>query len=191
MSTPAPATSETPTPMPAKNYGLIAMFDTPAEIFHAAEAVRDAGYKFWDVITPFPIHGMDRAMGMRRSQVPRFSLAGGIVGFVTGMALIWWSGAWNFKLTVGGKPLFSPLFAFPISYELTILFTGFATILGLFLLNRLPMHYHAVMKQPHFPRATNDRFFVVIEARDPLYDPAATRALLEKAGGREIVELED
>jgi hypothetical protein len=107
------------------------------------------------------------------------------------MALIWWSGAWNFKLTVGGKPLFSPLFAFPISYELTILFTGFATILGMFLLNRLPMHYHAVMKQPHFPRATNDRFFVVIEARDPQYDTAATKALLEKAGGREIVELED
>ena len=188
---PAPATRETPPPMPAKNYGLIAMFDTPAEIFHAAEAVRDAGYKFWDVITPFPIHGMDRAMGMRRSSVPRFSLAGGILGFATGMVMIWWVGAWNFKLTVGGKPLFSPLFAFPISYELTILFTAFATILGLFLLNRLPMHYHAVMKQPHFQRATDDRFFVVIEARDPLYDPAATKALLEKIGGREIAELED
>jgi len=188
---PAPATRDPSPPMPDKKYGLIAMFDTPAEIFHAAEMVRDAGYRFWDVITPFPIHGMDRAMGMRRSQVPRFSLAGGIIGFVTGMTLIWWSGAWNFKLTVGGKPLFSPLFAFPISYELTILFTGFATILGMFLLNRLPMHYHAVMKQPHFPRATNDRFFVVIEARDPQYDTAATKALLEKAGGREVVELED
>jgi len=63
-----------------------------------------------------------------------------------------------FKLIVGGKPLFSPLFAFPISYELTILFTAFATILGMFLLNRLPMHYHAVMKQAHFQRAMDDRF---------------------------------
>jgi hypothetical protein len=153
--------------------------------------VRDAGYKSWDVITPFPIHGMDRAMGVRRSLVPRISLAGGIIGFITGMGLIWWSGAWNFKLIVGGKPLFSPLFAFPISYELTILFTAFATILGMFLLNRLPMHYHAVMKQAHFQRAMDDRFFVVIEARDPRYDRAATEALLARLGGREIEELED
>jgi hypothetical protein len=177
--------------MSAQHYGLIAMFDTPAEIVRAAEVVRDAGYKSWDVITPFPIHGMDRAMGVRRSFVPRFSLAGGIVGFGTGMSLIWWADAWNFKLTVGGKPLFSPLFAFPISYELTILFTAFATIIGMFLLNRLPMHYHAVMKQVNFKRATDDRFFVVIEARDPHYDLVATKALLEKVGGREIAELEE
>ena len=78
--------------MSEKPYGLIAMFDTPADIMHAAEAVRDAGYKSWDVITPFPIHGMDRAMGVRRSLVPRISLAGGIIGFATGMGLIWWSG---------------------------------------------------------------------------------------------------
>jgi len=177
--------------MPAKHYGLIAMFETPADIIHAAEAVRDAGYRSWDVITPFPIHGMDRAMGVRRSFVPRFSLAGGILGLATGMALVWWSGAWNFRLKVGGKPFFSPLFAFPISYELTILFTAFATIIGMFLLNRLPMHYHAVMKQAHYKRATDDRFFVVIEARDPKYDPAATKALLEGVGGREVEELED
>jgi hypothetical protein len=177
--------------MSEKPYGLIAMFETPADIMHAAEAVRDAGYKFWDVITPFPIHGMDRAMGVRRSLVPRISLAGGLVGFATGMGLIWWSGAWNFKLIVGGKPFFSALFAFPISYELTILFTAFATILGMFLLNRLPMHYHAVMKQAHFQRAMDDRFFVVIEARDPHYDRAATEALLAQLGGREIEELKE
>jgi Alternative complex III, ActD subunit len=177
--------------MSPKTYGLIAMFDSPADIMHAAEKVRDAGYKFWDVITPFPIHGMDRAMGMRRSLVPRVSLAGGLLGFTTGMVLIWWSGAYNFKLTVGGKPLFSPLFAFPISYELTILFTAFATISGMFLLNRLPMHYHAVMKQAHYQRATDDRFFVVVEARDPHYDRAGTRALLEKLGGHDIAELDE
>jgi hypothetical protein len=177
--------------MPAPPYGLIAMFETPADIMHAAAAVRDAGYKSWDVITPFPIHGLDRAMGVRRSFVPRFSLAGGILGLITGMSLVWWSGAWNFRLMVGGKPFFSPLFAFPIAYELTILFTAFATIIGMFLLNRLPMHYHAVMKQAHYRRATDDRFFVVIEARDPRYDPAATRELLENLGGREIEELED
>jgi hypothetical protein len=177
--------------MSEKSYGLIAMFDTPAEIMHAAEAVRDAGYKFWDVITPFPIHGMDHAMGVRRSLVPRVSLVGGLIGFTTGMVLIWWSGAYNFRLVVGGKPFFSPLFAFPISYELTILGTAFATVIAMFLFNRLPMHYHAVMKQAHFQRATDDRFFVVIEACDPCYDRAATEALLAKLGGREIEELKE
>jgi hypothetical protein len=171
-------------------YGLIAMYETPAEAMHAAQLVRDAGYKFWDVLSPFPIHGMDRAMGMRRSKVPRLSILGGIAGFTTGMSLIWWTGAFNYKLIVGGKPLFSPMFAFPVSYELTILFTAFATIIGMFLLNKLPMHYHPVMKHPDFHRATNDRILLVIEARDPRYNPANTRALLELSGGRDIAELE-
>ncbi len=176
--------------MTTQPYGLIAMFDTPADVMHAAEQVRDSGYKFWDVVSPFPIHGMDRAMGMRRSKVPRLSLLGGIAGFCTGMGLIWWTGAYNYPILVGGKPFFSPMYAFPVSYELTILFTAFATILGMFLLNRLPMHYHPVMKHPTFHRATNDRFFIIIEARDPRFNASATRNLLEKNGGKEIAELE-
>ncbi|MBI5380822.1 MAG: DUF3341 domain-containing protein [Opitutae bacterium] len=177
--------------MPAPSYGLIATFETTAEVMHAAETVRDQGYKFWDVISPFPIHGMDRAMGMRRSKVPQVSFLGGLAGFTTGMSLIWWTGASNYKLIVGGKPYFSPMFAFPVSYELTILFTAFATIIGMFLFNRLPMHYHPVLNYEKFHRGTNDRFFIVIETRDPRFDPAATRALLEQIGGREITELED
>ena len=66
------------------------------------------------------MHGLDKAMGLKRSIVPRISLAGGITGFCTGMTMIWWTGAWDYPLTVGGKPLFSPMFAFPVSYELTI-----------------------------------------------------------------------
>lgn len=176
--------------MSSQPYGYIATFDTPAEVMRAAEQVRDAGYKFWDVVSPFPVHGMDRAMGMRRSRVPRLSLIGGLAGFCTGMSLIWWTGGINYKLIVGGKPYFSPLFAFPVSYELTILLTAFATIGGMFLLNRLPMHYHAAMKYSNFPRGTNDRFFIVIEARDPRFHADITRELLERSGGKDIVELE-
>ena len=177
--------------MSSKPYGLIAMYDTPAEAMQAAEQVRDAGYKFWDVIAPFPVHGMDRAMGMRRSKVPRISICGGILGFTTGMSLIFWTGGWNYKLIVGGKPYFSPLFAFPVSYELTILFTAFATIIGMLVLNGLPMHYHPVMKYSQTHRGTDDRFFIVIETRDPRFNAANTRALLEKTGGTHIEELED
>jgi hypothetical protein len=176
--------------MAEKNYGLIATFDTPGALMHAAEQVRDAGYRRWDCITPFPIHGMDKAMGVRRSRVPHFSLAGGITGLCTGMSMIWYMDRFDYPLTVGGKPLFSPLYAFPVSYELTILFTAFATIGGMFLLNGLPMHYHPVLHYENIRRGTDDLFFLVIEKADPRFDEANTKALLQKAGGREIAELE-
>jgi len=174
-----------------KNYGIVAAFDSTPALYHACEQVRDAGYSRWDSLTSFPIHGLDAAMGLRRSKVPRFSLAGGITGFCTGMSLIWWTGAYEYPLVVGGKPYFSPMFAFPISYELTILFTAFATIIGMFILNKLPMHYHPVLKAPGFVRAMDDRFYIVIEAADPKFNAAQTRALLEKAGGKDIVEIEE
>jgi len=176
--------------MAAQSYGLIATFDTAADVYHAAEQVRDAGYKNWDVIAPCPIHGMDKAMGLKRSIVPRISLAGGITGFCTGMSLIFFTNAFDYKLTVGGKPLFSPMFAFPVSYELTILFTAFATIIGMFVVNGLPMHYHPVLKSDKIVRGLDDRFLIVIEARDPRFNAANTQALLEKAGGKEISTLE-
>lgn len=174
-----------------KTYGLVAAFDTTPDFYHACEQVRDAGFSQWDAITSFPIHGLDAAMGVRRSKVPRFSLAGGIIGFCTGMSLIFWTGAWEYPLLVGGKPYFSPMFAFPISYELTILFTAFATIIGMFILNKLPMHYHPVLKAPQFVRASDDRFYIVIEANDPKFNPAQTRTLLEQIGGKDIAEIEE
>lgn len=176
--------------MAEPTYGLIATFDRPADLYHAAEKVRDAGYRHWDCITPFPVHGLDKAMGLRRSIVPRISLAGGITGFCTGMTLIWFADAYANRLVVGGKPFFSPLFAFPVSYELTILFTAFATIIGMFVVNGLPMHYHPVLKYDQIVRGMDDTFFIVIEARDPRFNLANTKALLEKAGGKNIQELE-
>lgn len=174
-----------------RTYGLIAAFDTTPDLYHACEQVRDAGYSQWDALTPFPVHGLDAAMGIRRSKVPRISICGGITGFFTGMSFIWWSGAFEYPLIVGGKPLFSPMFAFPVSYELTILFTAFATIIGMFVVNGLPMHYHPVMKAPQFARALDDRFYIVIEANDPKFNTTATRDLLAKIGGKDIAELEE
>lgn len=176
--------------MAAQPYGLIATFETPAAVYHAAEQVRDAGYKHWDVIAPCPLHGLDRAMGLKRSIVPRISLAGGITGFCTGMSLIWFADAYIYPVVVGGKPLFSPLFAFPVSYELTILFTAFATITGMFLVNGLPRHNHPVLKYPKIKRGLDDLFFIVIETRDPRFHAANTKALLEKIGGKDITDLE-
>ena len=176
--------------MAAQPYGLIASFDTTPALYQAAQKVRDAGYRNWDCITPCPIHGLDKAMGMKRSLVPRISLAGGLTGFCTGMSLIYYTDGFDYQLVVGGKPLFSPMFAFPVSYELTILFTAFATIIGMFIVNGLPMHYHPVLKYDQIRRGMDDTFFIVIEARDPRFNFANTKALLEQAGGKSLTELE-
>ena len=122
--------------------------------------------------------------------MPRISLCGGITGFCTGMSMIWFMDKFDYALTVGGKPFFSPLFAFPVSYELTILFTAFATIGGMFFLNGLPMHYHPVLNYDKIRRGTDDLFFIVIERSDPRFNPDNTKALLAKVGGGDITELE-
>lgn len=130
-------------------------------------------------------------MGIKRSKVPFFTLIGGITGFFTGNLISWFTGAFDYPLIVGGKPYFSPIFTFPVSYELTILLAAFGTLFGMFFLNRLPMPYHAVMNFENFKVATDDKFIVSIEAKDPKYDAVTTRALLENLGGKEITEIEE
>jgi len=171
-------------------HGYLAAFDTPADIMHAAEQVRDAGFQRWDVHTPFPVHGMDSAMGLKRSRVQSLTLLGGISGFTVGMSMVWFMNAFDYPLVVGGKPMFSPMFAFPVSYELTILLASFGTLGGMFLFNRLPMHYHPVMKAVEWPRATDDRFFIAIDADDPQFDADRTREFLQEIGGKDIAALE-
>jgi hypothetical protein len=175
----------------SRPYALVAEFDTPAAALHAAEQIRDAGYKRWDVHTPFPIHGMDGAMGLRNSRVGWFTFAGGASGFTLGMLMIWWMGKVDYALPVGGKPLFSPIFAFPVSYELTILLGAFGTLFGMFLLNRLPRHYHPLLKHARFRNVTHDKIYIVIECVDPRFSEIETRRLLEHAGGRHVEVVED
>ncbi|MFO1514564.1 MAG: DUF3341 domain-containing protein [Verrucomicrobiota bacterium] len=175
----------------AKAYGVIAEFDNTTDVLHAAEKVRDAGFRKWDVYMPFPIHGMDKAMGLKNSKVGWFSFIGGVTGYTTGMLMIWWMNAVDYKILVGGKPMFSPHGAFPPSYELTILFGAFGAILGMLFLNRLPRLHHPLLKHKRFALATHDRFFVVIETADPKYSETETRKLLEVAGSKRIEMVEE
>jgi len=170
-------------------HGLLAEYETSADILHAALEVRDAGYTKWDVYTPFPIHGMDQAMGLKKSLVGWFTLTGAVTGFFTGMTMIWFMNGYDYPLVVGGKPLFTPLFAFPVSYELTILLGSFGTLLGLAGLCGLPKLYNPLFRNERFKRASNDRFFICIEARDPKF--AHARETLEKTGARIIETVED
>lgn len=176
---------------PSQPYGVVAEFTTPAAAMHAAERVRDAGYTRWDVFTPFPVHGMDRAMGLKNSKVGWFAFLGGVTGYTCGMVMIWFMNDLNYHIVVGGKPMFSPYAAFPPSYELTILFGAFGSLFGMLFLNRLPRLHHPLLKNRRFGAVTHDRFFVVIECSDPKYSEPATRRLLEEAGSRQIEVVEE
>jgi len=172
-----------------KTYGLLALFETAPEIYQAAKTTRAAGYTRWDCHTPFPVHGLDGAMGIKRSKVGAFTLLGGMTGFATGWTIAWFMGEFNYPLIVGGKPYFDFVFPFPVAYELTILLAAFGTLGGMFLLNKLPMHYHPVMHYDKFRHLTDDKFAVVIEADDPLYDSVTTKAFLTELGAAEVVEI--
>jgi len=176
--------------MPAA-YAIMAEFETPAAVLRAAENVRDAGYRHWDVFTPFPVHGMDRAMGLKNSKVGWFSFIGGCTGYATGMLMIWFMNAHDYRIVIGGKPMFSPFSAFPPSYELTILFGSFGALLGMLFLNRLPRLHPPLLKNRRFALATHDRFFVVIETADARYAQNETRLLLESLGSRHIEMVEE
>ncbi len=172
-------------------YALLAEFETPADTLHAAAMVRDAGYKRWDVFTPFAVHGMDQAMGLRNSPVGWFTFCAGATGFTCGMLMIWFMNAKNYPITVGGKPLFSPIFSFPVAYELTILLGAFGSLLGMLFLNRLPRLYHPLFRSERFARVTHDRFFIAIEAADPKFSDVETRRLFEQAGSKHIEEVRE
>jgi hypothetical protein len=176
--------------MPAP-YAIMAEFETAAAILQAARKVRDSGYRQWDVFTPFPVHGMDGAMGLKNSKVGWFSFIGGCTGYTTGMLMIWFMNAFDYRIVIGGKPMFSPFSAFPPSYELTILFGAFGALLGMLFLNRLPRLHHPLLKNRRFALATHDRFFVVIESGDPKFSENETRRLLESIGSKHIELVEE
>jgi len=176
---------------PAKPYGVLAEFTTPAGIMHAAETIRDAGFTRWDVFTPFPVHGMDKAMGLKNSKVGWFAFLGGVAGYTTGMLMIWYLNAVDYPIVIGGKPMFSPFSAFPPSYELTILFGAFGSLGGMLFLNRLPRLHHPLLKNRRFGQVTHDKYFLVIECDDPKYSEPETARLLKEIGSNHIEVVEE
>jgi ActD protein len=178
-------------PLPKGPYfGIVAQFGTPADLFHACERVRDAGFTRWDAHTPFPVHGLEGAMGIRRSFLPWIVLTAGLTGAVFGFGLQWWVHASAYPLVISGKPYLSWPAFIPITFELAVLFAAFGAVLGMLGLNRLPMHHHPLFQSKLFERATDDGFFISIESWDPRFDAAATPKLLESLGARSVELLE-
>lgn len=177
--------------MSAKTYGIIAQFDSPAAILHAAEKVRDAGYHRWDVFTPFPIHGMDKVMGLKNSLVGWVSLAGGAFMFLNIVGLIWFSNAFDYPLIVGGKPMFSVPMTFVPAYIMMIMGGAVGALIGMLGLNELPRLHHPLLKNKNFGLVSRDKFALVIGALDAKFSPAETRKLLEAIGGTHIELVEE
>ncbi|NNE47056.1 MAG: DUF3341 domain-containing protein [Rhodothermales bacterium] len=172
-------------------YGLLAEFSNPATLVRAARAVRDAGYKHFDTHTPFPIHGMDGAMGLGNSKVGLLTLGGGLTGLAAGILLQWWTGAVDYPLNISGKPFFAYEPSIPVIFELTILFAALGAAAGMFLLNGLPRPYNPLFYSKRFAAATDDAFFLHIAASDRLFDRAGTSQFLEDAGALMVEWIED
>jgi ActD protein len=184
-----PAILSNPLPK-GPHFGIVAEFGTPADLYHACERVRDAGFTRWDAHTPFPVHGLEGAMGLRRSPLPWIVLIMGLAGATFGFGLQWWVHAKAYPLVISGKPYFSWPAFIPITFELAVLFAALGAVLGMLGLNRLPMHYHPLFRSKVFERVTDDAFFISIESWDPRFDAAATPKLLESLGARSVELLE-
>jgi len=162
----------------ASLYGYLVGFDKVDELLVAAAMVRDAGYTRWDAHTPFVIHGLDAAMGVKKTVLPYIVFLAGLTGV-------------DYPFLISGKPLFSLPANIPVAFETTILFAALSALVGMLALNGLPQLSHPLFSNRSFKRVTDDRFFISIEARDPLFDASKTRELLESVSGQPVEEIED
>ena len=170
-------------------YALMVEFESPSKLVEAVQKVRDQGFKKWDVHTPFPIHGMDEAMGIKGTQLPFLVLVCGLTGLGLAVLMQWWMNAVDYPFIISGKPLFGIPANIPIMFELTVLLSAFGCFFGMWGLNGMPKLYNPLFKSAKFRRATQDRFFIVVEADDPKFDAVRTRALFESLGGLSIEEI--
>ena len=169
----------------------MAEFDTAEQLVDAARKVRDAGYRKTDAFSPFPIHEMDEALGIKRSILPYLVFAGGITGLLSGLGLTYFVHVIDYPIIVGGRPHFSLPSFIPPTYELTILLAAFTAVFGMLFLNGLPRPYHPVFNVPRFALATREKFFLIIEQEDPKFDYDATRAFMEGLKGQEVFDVEE
>ncbi len=173
---------------------VLAEFPTAHDVLHAAEKVRDAGYARWDAHTPFPVHGMDRAMGLKDSKVGWIVIGFALTGMTGAFIMMHWMNGVDYPLNVGDKPGGAPgalPSMVPILFELSVLLSAFGALLGMLHLNRLPRHHHPLFESERFRLVSDDRFFISIEADDPKFDVDKTRTLLEGAHASYIEVIEE
>src|SRR5580692_11869332 len=177
--------------MSEKIYGLMAEFNSPGEVLSAAKTVRDAGYRRWDVFSPFPVHGLDEVMKLGNSLVGWVSLAMGAGAFLSVVGLIWFANDFDYPLIVGGKPMFSEPMTFVPAYILLIMGSAIGALVGMLALNQLPRLHHPLLAKKRFDLVTRDKFVIVIGANDKKFSDQETKQLLTSLGATNIETVED
>jgi ActD protein len=174
----------------AAPYGLLAEFDTPAALVAAAKRAHAEGYRKLDTFSPFPIEEAWEAIGHHDRRLSFIVLMGGIIGGLTGYGLEYWVHAMAYPINIGGKPLNSWPQFIPVTFEMTILFASLSAVIGMIVLNGLPMPYHPVFNVPRFDHASRDKFFLLVESNDPKFDRQRTLEFLKGLDASEINEVE-
>lgn len=172
-------------------YGVIGVFDRPEDLVRAGHELHHTlGYTKLDAYSPFPIHGIDEAIGVPRSKLGFIVFGCGLFGLANAIFMIWYTNGVDYPLVIGGKPLFAWEFSVPVMFELTVLLSAFGAVFGMLALNKLPTYYHPTFNFKDFGRVTDDKFMLVIEASDPKFDVEDVRRALETAGAAktEVVE---
>lgn len=172
-------------------YGIMAEFDTPTQLVDAARKVRDAGFTKTDAFSPFPIHEIDEALGIKRSILPFMVFGGGVIGLLSGIGLQVFVHVIDYPIIVGGRPHLSIPSFVPASFELTILLAAFTAVFGMILLNGLPQPYHPVFNVPRFALATREKFFLLIETRDPKFDYEETKSFMQNLSPQEVFDVQE
>lgn len=172
-------------------YGLLAEFNTPGAMVRATEAARAEGFRRMECYTPYPVEEAATALDVHRNRVPLLTLMGGIAGLITAFLMQTWMSAISYPMNIAGRPLFSwPAFVIP-AYEWTILFAGLSAAFSMLALNGLPQPYHPLFNAPNFRvGATDDKFFLCLEATDPQFSLSESRRLLERFHAVSVVEVD-
>ena len=176
---------------PPKSYGWMAEYEDEIKLLDAARKVKDSGYTRTDAFTPFPVHGMDEALGIKATVLPWITFFAGATGTMTALLLQWWTNAYDYPYLISGKPFASWPAFIPVTFELTVLFAAFATFLGMCALNGLPKFSNPVFTNPKFDRASDDRFFLWIDARDKYFNSDKVRNLLGETDALEVEEVRE
>jgi hypothetical protein len=172
-------------------YGLLAKFNTQDELIAASDRTYQEGYRKFDAYSPYPVADLARSMHLKSSPLPFVMLAGGIMGGVGGFLMMTYASVIDYPLNIGGRPLFSWPTYIPITFELTVLLSALAGILGLFFFARFPQPYHPVFNSEDFnEHGSQDAFYLSIEAGDPQFDLERTRSFLENLGSAQVSEIE-
>ena len=177
-------------PAAPRLFGVLAEFPGPEALLSACEKVRDAGFRDWDAHTPFPVHGLNDAMGIRSTKLGWLVFGAGLTGATGGILLQWFTNAFDYPFRISGKPIFSLPANIPVAFELTILLAAIAAFVGMLALNGLPRFHHPLFRSERFRRATADRFFISIEASDPRFDVGTTETFLKSIGGTFVERVE-